>query len=136
MSTLEFDTAYSATTGERIPGEYIPHAEADSGMDVDGCDILLDGMPDNLASWGQVTGKTQQYGYRGAIMHASETADDDTIREWVRDAGGDVFAIVEVSGHDDDEPVFPDEPDYCTEYGCAHEPAGWAIIFQDAEVTA
>ena len=34
-------------------------------------------------------------------------------------------------GHDD-EPVFPDEPDYCTEYGCAHEPAGWAIIYRNS----
>lgn len=132
MATLEFDSIYSAITGEHIGG-YVPHVEADTGIDVDGCDILIDGMPDNLSEWGQVTGKTGQHGYRGAIMHASETADDDTIRAWARDAGGDLFAIVVVSGHDDAEPVFPDEPDYCDDYGCAHQPAGWAIIYRDAD---
>lgn len=130
MSTFEFDTTYSAITGQHVGGLYIPTVEHD-----DMCDVLIDGyQPDHAApTWHALTGHTGQYGYRGAVMHPSETADDETVREWVREAGGDTFAIVEVSGHSDDEPVFPDEPDYCTEYGCAHEPAGWAIIYRAAD---
>lgn len=129
MANFEFDAVYSARTGDYVGG-YVPHVETDSGYDVDGCDVLIDGLPDNLSEWRQIVGKTGQSGYRGAIMHASETADDDAVLQWVRDAGADVFAIVEVSGHDEEAPVFEEDPDYCTEFGCAHEPAGWAIIYR------
>lgn len=130
MSNLEFDIGYSAITGEHVPGLYPPHAEADTALDVDGCDVLLDGLPDNLSEWGQITGKTGQYGYRGAIMHPSENPTDDQIREWVREAGGDVFALVVVESPCD--PCFPDDPDHCVLYGCDATPAGWAIIYREA----
>lgn len=133
MSTFDFDATYSALTGEHVGGLYIPTVEHS-----DVSDVLIDGVgladgPGPLSEWRALTGHTGQYGYRGAVMHASETADDDTIREWVREAGGDVFAIVEVGAHDDADPAFPAEPDYCEANGCAHEPAGWAIIYRDAE---
>ena len=126
MSAFEFGTAYNTATGNPAADVYytpgVEHSDAH--------DILIDGIPLRMADWRALTGYTRQHGYRGAVMHASETATDAQIREWVAEAGGDIFALVEVSGHDDDEPVFPDEPDYCQTNGCAHEPAGWAILWQ------
>lgn len=129
MPNFEFDAVYSAHTGEYVGG-YVPHVETDSGIDVDGCDVLIDGAPDNLSEWSQIVGKTGQYGYRGAIMHLSETADDETVLQWVRDAGGDVFAIVPVAvSHDLTDDGDDDE---CHAFGCDHGDAGWAIIYQAA----
>lgn len=129
MSNFEFHAVYSAHTGEHVGG-YVPHVEADSGIDVDGCDVLIDGVPDNLSEWDQIVGKTGQYGYRGAIMHASETADDETVLQWVRDAGADVFALVPVAvSHDLTDDGDDDE---CHAFGCDHGDAGWAIIYRAA----
>lgn len=129
--SIEFDTAYSAITGEPVPGVYIPHAEADSAIDAEGCDVLLDGLPDNLSEWEQITGYTQQFGYRGAIMHASECPTDDQIREWVREAGGDVFALVVVDNPC--ECANPGDDDDCFQCdGSDTSPAGWAIIYREA----
>lgn len=140
MSNFEFDLTYSAITGEYVGG-YVPHVEADSAYDADGIDVLIDGNPENLAEWSAIAGKTHQHGYRGAIMHPSETADDETVREWVRDNDGDLFAIVEVSGCEHAAHVIGDECTcdecndavYCQEYGCPSPPAGWAIIYRPAE---
>lgn len=133
MEALEFGTAYSAVTGKMLADIYVPNAENDNGIDSDNFDILIDGLPNNLADWDQVTGKTGQHGYRGAVMHASENASDELVMEWVRDAGGDVFAIVVVEAPcNDAEPCFPEEPDYCSEYGCDAEPAGWAVIYKES----
>lgn len=134
MSDYEFDVTYSAITGEHVSGVYIPTVEHHGVHD-----ILIDGGPTRDRSngdmevnsgWNALTGNTGQYGYHGAVMHASETMEDETVRELVTAAGGDVFAIVAVGGHSDTDPVFPEEPDYCEEYGCAHEPAGWTVIYQ------
>ena len=127
MEDLEFDTAYSAATGERT-GDYVPYVEHDE----DG-DILIDGIPYRDSEWRAIIGKTCQYGYRGAVMHPSEYASDDMIRAWVREAGGDVFAVVAVEAPcTGDEPCFPDEPEYCRETGCDAPPAGWAVIYRVA----
>ena len=128
MSTYDFDATYSAITGESGGNWYIPNVLHDNVHD-----ILIDEIPPaRVHDWHALTGYTLQYGYGGAVMHASETMSDDLIRDAVRDAGGDVFAIVEVSAHDDDDPVFPDEPDFCVTNGCAHQPAGWAVIYRKA----
>ena len=136
MSTLEFDTAYSARTGARVPGQYIPTVEHD-----DVHDVLIDGGPtrahsngdfDVNSGWDVLSGYTRQHGYRGAVMHLSETVEDDTVREWVRDAGGDVFAIVAVEAPCDPcDPCYPDTPDHCVLYGCDAAPAGWTIIYRE-----
>lgn len=115
MNGIEFDVAYSAVTGERVSGVYVPHAEHD-----DDYDVLLDADP-NQTTWRAITGKTGQYGYSGAVMHPSETASDELVREWVREAGGDVFVIVAV---EDPERGYDGVP-----------PVGWAVIYQDSEVT-
>lgn len=130
MSTFEFDCTYSAVTGEHVGGIYVPTVEHS-----DAHDILIDGGPTRARSngdmdvnsgWDALTGYTQQHGYRGAVMHPSETMGDDAIREAVREAGGDVFAIVEVS---------PDGLSYeCDSETCDadHSPIGWAVIYRAA----
>lgn len=121
MSTYEFDSTYSALTGEHVGGIYIPTAESDPDYDV-----TLDGQIDT--EWYFLTGYTRQYGYRGAVMHASETMTDDAIREAVREAGGDVFAIVTVEA-----PCECDDSTDCVRCSGGYaEPAGWAVIYREA----
>lgn len=128
MSTYDFDATYSALTGEHIGGIYIPMVDADSGIDAEGYDVLIDGRPDNLCDeWRALTGYTRQYGYRGCIMHPSETMPDDAIREAVREAGGDVFALVAVENAC--ECLDAEE---CAEWGRDHGAAGWTVIYRAA----
>ena len=129
MSNFEFDGAYSAITGHSADVLYLPTLEHD-----DMHDVTIDGAPyRDVSEWHLITGKTGQYGCGGPVMHASETASDDVIREWVRDAGGDIFALVEVAAPcTEDEPCLPDEPTHCQEHGCDHEPAGWAVLYRNA----
>lgn len=118
MSSFEFDSAYSAITGERLPGVYLPFVEHDETHDV-----LIDGIPRRDVTWEGwhvLTGYTNQYGYRGAVMHPGETVEDDTLREWVKESGGDAFAIVEVGPGLDEE----DNDDYSNE-----SPIGWAVLY-------
>lgn len=122
MSEYEFDTAYSAVTGEHVGGLYVPTVEQDSDA-VHG--VLIDGAPRTTAIqhpgvWYALTGYTRQHGYRGAVMHPSETMGDAAIREAVIEAGGDVFAIVEVG---DGAP--------CDGEDCYCGPAvGWAVVYR------
>ncbi|WNN95112.1 hypothetical protein SEA_MAGRITTE_161 [Microbacterium phage Magritte] len=109
MSAFEFDTAYSAITGAQHLGENIPDVHLDPHTDV---------YVSGLGTWTALTGYTQQQSYRGAVMHPSETADDDVIREWVREAGGDLFALVEVR---DEDGSYPDG-----------DAIGWAIVYRVA----
>lgn len=130
----DFDHAYGITADGTIfgPGDwpYIPTVEQD-----DAHDILIDSAEPAHSDWTALTGLTEQHGYSGAVMHASERWSPCHIEALtdLADAPGVAyirFALVEVGAHDDTEPVFPDEPDYCEHYGCAHELAGWAVIYQ------
>lgn len=107
MSAYEFDTAYSAVTGEQHLGENIPDVQIDPTADV-----YVGG------DWRALTGHTQQQSYRGAVMHTSETMSDEAVREAVREAGGDLFALVEVR---DEDGSYPDG-----------DAIGWAIVYQAA----
>lgn len=132
MSSFEFDSTYSAVTGEHIGGLYIPtveHSETD--------DILIDGEASTRSDrheinsgWHPLTGYTQQHGYRGAVMHASESVSDERLREWVREAGGDVFAIVAVEVEQCD--TFISHGGCDCDNACPAEPAGWAVVYRDA----
>lgn len=109
MSDFDFDSVYDLN-GQRTPDEYAP--------DVTLCDYTTgngDVEVDN-PQWGVVTGKTGQYGYNGAVMHPSETASDELVIEWVREADGDLFAIVEVR---DVDGSYPDG-----------DPIGWAVAYR------
>lgn len=130
MNTFEFDTTHSAISGERVDVLYIPSVEDAGWIDVEGYDVLIDGKPDNLSDgWRALIGYTRQYGYRGAIMHPSETMTDDAIRGAVLEAGGDVFAIVAV-----EVPCGYCESGEPSIHTCEiEEPAGWAIIYRSAD---
>lgn len=122
MSSFEFDGLYSAHTGNRVTDwHYVPDVMHDDAQDV----LINERTREDaraLTGWDVLTGHTGQYGYRGAVMHPSETADDDTLRAWVREAGGDIFAIVEVR---DENGEYPDG-----------DPIGWAVLYRAEEVTA
>jgi hypothetical protein len=103
MSNFEFECVYN------LAGEMTHDLAPDVCHDPDSDVYVSDG-------WSVITGKTGQYGYRGAAMHPSETADDATVLEWVRESGGSVFAIVEVRDENWDYPE--------------GDPIGWAIAYR------
>lgn len=113
--TFEFHSTYSAVSGEHVGGLYIPTVEHSDILDVV-IDHVWHADSAHFTGWAALTGHTCQHGYSGAVMHPSETADDETVRGWVREAGGDVFAIVEVTDADED----------------LDEPIGWAVIYRAA----
>lgn len=76
------------------------HSESD--------DVQIDG-----SSWEALTGWTGQYGYSGAVMHASEQFEGG-IRDHVLSTPG-TYVLVVVN-------VLPDEDDEDP------EPAGWAVL--------
>lgn len=105
MSTLEWNTAYDVDT-LTVTDDYVPGVQ-NSGTS----DVWVESE-----SWGVIKGKTGQHGYRGAVMHPSESADDSTIAGWVREVGGSVFALVEVQ---EEGGGYPDG-----------DPIGWAIVYR------
>lgn len=132
----EFDHVYRLQKQGAIQDEaelhYVPTAEHSAEHDV-----LLDGVPRRESDpWHALIDHSGQYRYHGAVMHASEQwgqwAIDDLMENVMDDddVRAILFTVVEVSGHDDDDPVFPEEPDYCERSGCAHEPAGWAVLYR------
>jgi hypothetical protein len=115
---LEFDAAYSAVTGEST-GDYVPTISTADGRTLE-ADFGSLGP-----EWHALTGH-RSFGLGGGnadpIFEPAETATDAQIREWVRDAGGDVFAIVSVITEDPDS----DGGDFGTDV------AGWAVIYRMA----
>ena len=65
------------------------------------------------AGWVALTGYTGQYGYHGAVMHASEQFAGGIAEDVIAEPGTYVLVVVEVMPEDDDP-----EP----------EPAGWAVL--------
>lgn len=103
MSSFEFNTVYDLT-GESVRA-FAPDVMHDPAGDV----IVSDG-------WRVITGITGQYGYRGAVMHPSETMTDAQVIAAVRDREGSRFCIVEVQ---DEDGSYPDG-----------DPIGWAIAYR------
>ena len=140
METIEFNTTYSALTGEHVGTWYIPYV---TYSDSEG--MLIDDIPRaRVEDWHALTGhRSFAFGAGNAdpIFDPAETATDDQIRAWVREAGGDVFAVVEVHACDHDGAPHGEECPcdvcndavYCQEYGCPNAPAGWAVIYRDAD---
>lgn len=137
MSNFEFDSTYSALTGEHVDTLYVPTVEHD-----DVHDILIDGTPAHIgpdndmiadSGWSPIYGYTNQHGYNGAVFHPSETASDDLIREWVRDAGGDVFALVLVNDNHHDDAACGCNGEECDIYE-DERTVGWAIIYRQADL--
>ncbi len=140
-ASLEFDHVYRLTAHDDAPtlagSDYLPTVEHD-----DTHDILLDGIPRADCApddWQPLTGITGQYGYRGAVMHASELfspahvaalaslCDDDTpTHDDMPDDGTPSivvsaveFALVAVECDDDDNPG-----------AWSDTPAGWSVIYR------
>lgn len=96
-------------------------------------DVLLDGRPwREHGDWELLTGYTGQYGYNGAVMHASEFIGGGLARDILATPGVYVAVVVECEPDDDDGDRWPgDSPearqaDY--EDGTWRpEPAGWAV---------
>jgi len=137
METIEFDTAYSAVTGDYV-GDYVPTISTADGR------TLSADFGSLAPDWHALTGhRSFAFGAGNAdpIFEPAETATDEQIRAWVREAGGDVFAVVEVYACDHDGAPHGEECpcDVCNdavyrqEYGCPNAPAGWAVIYRDAD---
>lgn len=119
METIEFDVLYSAATGEHVGG-HVPTISTTDGRTLEADFGSL------TPEWHALTGhRSLAYGAGNAepIFEPAETATDAQIREWVRDAGGDLFAVVAVVADDDTG----DGADFGSEL------AGWAVIYQDAD---
>lgn len=127
METIEFNATYSALTGEHVGTWYIPYV---TYSDSEG--MLIDDIPRaRVEDWHALTGhRSFAFGAGNAdpIFEPAETATDDQIREWVREAGGDVFAVVTV-----ESPCGYCESGEPMEHNCEiSDPAGWAVIYRDA----
>lgn len=135
MFDPEFDHTYGIAADGGAPfnachlaGHYLPTAEYD-----DSADMFIDGVPYRESEWDALTGWTSQYGYRGAVMHASEQWSQGMLTELAayaddgNPATQTVFAVVEVLAPLCDE---------CADDGeCADDcrnapPAGWAVIYR------
>lgn len=108
-TTFEFDCPFTVHADGSVtdaPGVYAPevyHSDDD--------DVEIHGV-----GWDALVGYTGQYGYHGAVMHASEQFAGGIREDVLAMPGTYVLTVVEVMPEDDDP-----EP----------EPAGWAVLRKD-----
>lgn len=106
----EFDLVFTvfedSTVTERLDlyAPTVTHDETD--------DVYVDG-----SGWTPLTGWTGQYGYRGAVMHASEQFAGSLADHVLSTPGTYVLTVVDVLPDEDDE-----DP----------EPAGWAVLRRES----
>lgn len=114
IQDLSFDEAFTITVFDEAvsrlsfpSGVYAPNVDHSDHHDIDIDD----------PGWEALTGFTGQYGYSGAVMHASEFVGREIARELVRLADDEpqTFVMVVVSAG-------------VLEDGEEDEPAGWAIL--------
>lgn len=130
----EFDHVYLMRKDgsiEHLRGADGPYVEHSSEHDV----LINDTPRRESEDWHALVDHSGQDRYHGAVMHASEQWGQWAIDDFARILDDDsvehlAFTVTEVNGHDDNDPVFPEEPDYCETYGCAHEPAGWIVLYR------
>lgn len=109
IAGIDFDSVFEI----KANGEIV------RGLDLDGPTVYHDETDDIDVEqyvghhWEALTGYTGQYGYNGAVMHASEYVGGGLLRDMIDNPGIYVMTVVEVMPEDDD-----DEP----------EPAGWAVF--------
>lgn len=117
VDRLDFDTVFTIGADgivREVREHYAPDVFHDPAADVD---IMGDG-------WFTVSdGMTNQYGYRGPVLHQSETFSPGMIERimFVHDAGT-LFAFTAVNVHDDDC-----ESDCDPGVGCECF-AGWIVV--------
>lgn len=101
-------------------------------------DILIDGQDPADSDWTALTGHTLQYGYNGAVMHASEgigRSITDELTDLAKD--GDIYVRVEPVEVDPEE--YPEDysPEQLADFHAGHwspDPAGWCVLWQRVEV--
>lgn len=118
IQALDFDTVFTIQGSDvvRVDHIYAPSVTHDPDAD-----IWIDG-----AEWECLTGMTGQYGYHGAVMHASEVIGSGIAELLTEYDPGTLFAIVIVDVLSDDCEDHEDHGDG----NC--EPAGWAIAYRDS----
>lgn len=103
----DFDRPFTVLGSGRLinasPDVWIPEVYHSDDYDIE---IMGEG-------WEALTGYTGQYGYRGAVMHASEYLGGGLADDILSTPGTYVVTVVECLPEDDDP-----EP----------EPAGWAVL--------
>lgn len=114
IQALDFDTVFRVEEWAVVElhggGEYAPDVWHDETGDV-----TIDGE-----RWKAITGMTGQYGYHGAVMHASEFVGSGIAQHLAEDYDpGTLFAMVIVNVDSEDDGEYP-------------EPAGWAIVYRNA----
>ena len=116
MIDVDFDHVFTVTdTGEIVDGPagvYAPDVWHDDDEDV---------IVSSRERWSALTGYTGQYGYNGAVLHASEYFGGGLARDVLATPGTYVVVVVSVLPDDDDP-----EP----------EPAGWTVLRLDEEGTS
>ena len=106
-----FIVADDGTVSDALPeGVYAPGVYNDE----DGGDIIIDS-----SEWEALTGYTGQYGYHGAVMHASEYIGGTLADDILSTPGVYVVVVVGSTWLDDEDG--------------GNEPAGWAILRQVVE---
>ena len=101
-SLVKFDSAFIVTS-EGIEDAHEVYVPAVQNADVR--DIYIEST-----NWEALTGYTGQYGYNGAVLHASETLSGGLARDILEDVGG-IYAVTVVEDMDDPE-----------------NPAGWCVL--------
>lgn len=119
-SAIEFDSPFQVfddgTIETRVSGIHAPNVEHD-----DQSDVLIEST-----DWEALTGFTGQYGYRGAVMHASEQFQGGIV-DYVIERPG-VYCLVVVEAYDDRCIVCAETADYCQGHGEIGDPEGYAAI--------
>ena len=128
---FEFGSIYLLDGPEAEPQEIQEYAPAVAYDPNQG--LLIDGETEMIGGWQALSRFSAQYGYGGPIMHTSELW-TDAMLERLRILSQDgplVFSlqVVESPCYWGGEPCFPDEPDYCLDFGCDADLVGWAVIY-------
>lgn len=130
---MDFDRPITVGADGVARNEHPADVYAPTALHDGPADVLLDGRPwREHGDWELLTGYTGQYGYNGAVMHASEFIGGGLARDILATPGVYVAVAVECEPDDDDGDRWPgDSPearqaDY--EDGTWRpEPAGWAV---------
>lgn len=106
MRDFDFDCPFTVNDDGTVTDAEGIYAPSVFHCEVDDVEIHGDG-------WEPLTGYTGQYGYHGAVMHASEQFAGGILTDVLATPGTYTLVVVEVMPEDDDP-----EP----------EPAGWAVL--------
>lgn len=90
-----------------LPGQYVPESLPDDVSDEELSRIVSD-----VDGWTLLSGFTGQYGYRGPVMHASETIGGGLARHILSTPGD--YAVATVDDID------------------TGEPSGWVVLYREA----